>query len=303
MQLFSMISTKIKTFALVFAVAVGSTVAVQAQNLKNYSDSLSYALGSSLQSGLKQQGLDPLSPIFVGEAMKTVLSGGTPYLDAEKAMGNVNKCMTEKMQQQPVTVNVDTFSYSLGVLVAQNLKQQGFAGESFDSNQFMVGFNESLAGQPKISADQANEFINGHLKAASAQRFAAKKAEGEKFLAENGKRKEVITTASGLQYEVIRPGTGSTPRATDTVTTHYHGTLTNGQVFDSSVDRGQTIDFPVNRVIPGWTEALQLMKTGAKYRLYIPYNLAYGEQGAGGSIGPYEALIFDVELFKVNGKD
>ena len=112
-----------------------------------------------------------------------------------------------------------------------------------------------------------------------------------------------MTTASGLQYEIMTAGTGSTPKATDTVTTHYHGTLLDGTVFDSSVERGQPIDFPVNRVIAGWTEALQLMKTGAKYRLYIPYNLAYGEQGAGGQIGPFSALIFDVELIKVNGKD
>jgi FKBP-type peptidyl-prolyl cis-trans isomerase FklB len=303
MQLFSMISTKIKTFALVFAVSTVSVAALQGQNLKNYSDSLSYSLGSSLQVGLKQQGMDDLRPNFIADAMKKVLTEQPVYVNAEQAMGNVNKCMTEKMQQQPVTVNVDTFSYSLGVLVAQNLKQQGFTGDEFATEQFMTGFNESLAGQSKITAEQANNFINAHLAAAAGKRYAGKKEAGAKFLAENGKRAGITTTASGLQYEVLRAGTGSMPKATDTVTTHYHGTLVDGTVFDSSVDRGQPIDFPVNRVIPGWTEALQLMKTGAKYRLYLPYNIAYGEQGAGGSIGPFETLIFDVELIKVNGKD
>lgn len=108
------------------------------------------------------------------------------------------------------------------------------------------------------------------------------------------------TTASGLQYEVITEGTGPMPKATDKVTTHYHGTLLDGKVFDSSVQRGQPIDFPVNGVIQGWQEALQLMKVGSKWKLYVPYDLAYGDRGAGGDIGPYETLIFEVELIKIN---
>ena len=123
---------------------------------------------------------------------------------------------------------------------------------------------------------------------------------GADFLAENGKRKGVTTTKSGLQYEILKKGNGPIPAATDNVETHYHGTLLDGTVFDSSVERGQPISFGVNGVIAGWTEALQLMNVGSKWKLYIPYNLAYGERGAGQSIGPYSTLIFEVELLKIN---
>jgi FKBP-type peptidyl-prolyl cis-trans isomerase FklB len=123
--------------------------------------------------------------------------------------------------------------------------------------------------------------------------------DGIKFLQENMKRPEVQTTASGLQYEVIREGTGTKPRATETVEVHYRGTFIDGKTFDSSYDRGQKITFPLNRVISGWTEGLQLMKVGAHYKFYIPYNLAYGEAGAGGVIPPFSTLIFEVELFSV----
>lgn len=122
---------------------------------------------------------------------------------------------------------------------------------------------------------------------------------GETFLAENGKREGVKTTASGLQYEVLTEGTGKSPKATDTVEVHYRGTLIDGKEFDSSYKRGETIQFPLNGVIPGWTEGVQLMKEGAKYRFFIPSKLAYGSRGAGGVIGPDETLIFDVELIKV----
>jgi len=124
--------------------------------------------------------------------------------------------------------------------------------------------------------------------------------EGRKFLAENGKKPGVITTASGLQYEVLTAGTGETPKLTDKVTTHYKGTLINGKQFDSSYDRGEPATFPVSGVIKGWTEALQLMKVGDKWKLYIPYDLAYGERGAGRDIPPYSTLIFEIELLKVN---
>jgi FKBP-type peptidyl-prolyl cis-trans isomerase FklB len=125
------------------------------------------------------------------------------------------------------------------------------------------------------------------------------KEDGAKFLQENLKRQEVNVTASGLQYEVIRDGGGTRPGATDTVEVHYRGTFIDGTTFDSSYDRGQKISFPLNRVIRGWTEGLQLMKVGSHYRFFIPYNLAYGEMGAGGVIPPYATLIFDVELFTV----
>ncbi len=133
----------------------------------------------------------------------------------------------------------------------------------------------------------------------STQEPAVAMNAGQAFLAKNGQRAEVITTASGLQYEVLASGVGETPDADDHVTTHYHGTLINGEVFDSSVARGQPIEFPVNGVIRGWTEALQLMRVGDKWKLYIPPELAYGKRGAGASIGPDETLIFEVELLKV----
>ena len=169
------------------------------------------------------------------------------------------------------------------------------------------GFQDALAGTETINAEQANKLFSQCMaeqnKVAAEQnksKYTATLEKGAKFLAENGKRPGVKTTASGLQYEVMKEGTGPMPKATDKVTTHYHGTLLNGQVFDSSVNRGQPIDFPVNGVIQGWQEALQMMKVGSKWKLFVPYQLAYGERGAGGDIGPHEALIFEVELIKIN---
>lgn len=131
--------------------------------------------------------------------------------------------------------------------------------------------------------------------------MAENQKKGEQFLADNAKKEGVKTTASGLQYQVIKSGTGKTPGKKDTVKVHYHGTLVDGTVFDSSVDRGEPISFPVDGVIPGWTEALQLMKEGDKWKIFIPSNLAYGERGAGDKIGPNSALVFEVELLSVEG--
>lgn len=145
-------------------------------------------------------------------------------------------------------------------------------------------------------------FITGFImfSMANATTPAENKAAGEKFLAENGKAAGVVTTASGLQYQVFTEGTGASPKATDNVTVHYKGTTIDGKEFDSSYSRGEPATFPLNRVIAGWTEGVQLMKEGAKYRFFIPSNLAYGERGAGRDIGPNAALIFDVELIKIN---
>ena len=194
--------------------------------------------------------------------------------------------------------NMDTVSYSLGVLFAQNFKN----GEkiNIDANAMAKGFQDAIAGTEAIKVEQANQLFSQYMAEASKSKFAVTVEAGKKFLDENAKRPGVKVTASGLQYEVMVDGTGAIPKATDKVTTHYHGTLLNGKVFDSSVERGQPIDFPVNGVIQGWQEALQLMKTGSKWKLFVPYNLAYGERGAGADIGPYETLIFEVELLKVN---
>jgi FKBP-type peptidyl-prolyl cis-trans isomerase FklB len=200
--------------------------------------------------------------------------------------------------QNPTTQKMDSVSYSLGVLFAQNFKN----GEKvdIDATAMSKGFDDAVKGKETISAEKANQIFSSFMQAASQKKFAGNIDAGKKFLADNGKRAGVTTTASGLQYEIMKAGTGAKPLATDKVTVHYHGTLLNGKVFDSSVNRGQTIDFPVNGVIQGWQEALQLMPLGSKYKLFIPSNLAYGERGAGADIGPHETLIFEVELFKIN---
>ncbi len=193
---------------------------------------------------------------------------------------------------------MDSTSYSLGVLFAQNFKN----GEAvnLDATSMAKGFEDAMKGKEVINAQQANQIFSKFMQEAGQKKYLGAIEAGKKFLADNGKRPTVKTTESGLQYEVMFEGTGPKPKATDKVTVHYHGTLLNGKVFDSSVQRGQTIDFPVNGVIQGWQEALQLMPVGSKYKLFIPYNLAYGERGAGGDIGPYETLVFEVELFKIN---
>jgi FKBP-type peptidyl-prolyl cis-trans isomerase FklB len=200
--------------------------------------------------------------------------------------------------QNPTTQTMDSVSYSLGVLFAQNFKN----GEKvdIDATAMSKGFADAIKGVEAIDAARANQIFSSFMQQANTKKFAATIEAGNKFLAENGKRAGVTTTASGLQYEIMKAGTGPKPAATDKVTVHYHGTLLNGKVFDSSVQRGSPIDFPVNGVIQGWQEALQLMPMGSKWKVFIPSNLAYGERGAGGDIGPHEALIFEVELIKIN---
>jgi FKBP-type peptidyl-prolyl cis-trans isomerase FklB len=194
---------------------------------------------------------------------------------------------------------MDSLSYSLGVLVAQNLKNQGF--EKLDAESLSSAISDVLNdGEIKIETDKANALVQGYLQQKQQAQFASVIAENTKFLEENAKRGEVTTLPSGLQYEVLKEGEGDKPGATDKVTVHYHGTLIDGTVFDSSVERGSPTSFGVNQVIKGWTEALQLMPKGAKWKLYIPYDLAYGERGAGGKIGPYSTLIFEVELLEIN---
>ncbi len=180
---------------------------------------------------------------------------------------------------------LDSLSYSLGMNIGQNLKNEGL---------------DSLNSALLAKAMDAGQLVNNHLSALKEKKAQLVKAEGEKFLEENKKRAGVVTLPSGLQYEILKAGTGDKPLATDKVTTHYHGTFINGKVFDSSVERGQPAQFPVNRVIPGWTEALQLMPVGSKWRLWIPYNLAYGEKGYPPKIAPYTALIFEVELISID---
>lgn len=203
---------------------------------------------------------------------------------------------------------LDRISYALGLSMGNNFKSSGI--EILDINDFADGVAAVYAGaKPKMSYDEAKVEIQKFFQAMEAKQQEAaqemakvNQAAGEAFLAENGKRPEVTTTASGLQYEVLAEGNGDMPTAGDQVTVHYTGKLIDGTVFDSSVERGQPATFGVTQVIPGWVEALQMMKVGSKWRLFIPSNIAYGPQGAGGVIGPNATLIFDVELLQIVGK-
>lgn len=200
-------------------------------------------------------------------------------------------------QNQP-PIKMDSLSYSLGIIVGQNIKNQGI--DSVDAASLAEGLSDILTGGSlKIDIPDANAMLNDYFKMKQMVQFEEIVAEGKKFLEENKQRAEVTTTASGLQYEVLTEGTGESPDISDRVTVHYHGSLLSGKVFDSSVERGTPATFGVGQLISGWTEALQLMTEGAKWRLYIPYDLAYGERGAGQDIPPYSTLVFDVELIKI----
>lgn len=194
--------------------------------------------------------------------------------------------------------NMDKLSYSLGVLIAQNFKQQGL--ESVQPTDVANGISDVLAGTATMTPEEANALFGAFMEEKQKEMHKGSVEAGEKFLIENAKKEGVTTLPSGLQYEILKEGTGPKPAATDKVTTHYHGTLIDGTVFDSSVERGSPATFPVNGVIAAWVEALQLMPTGSKWRLYCPSDLAYGERGAGKLIGPFATLIFEVELISIN---
>ncbi len=199
---------------------------------------------------------------------------------------------------------MDKISYALGLGIGSQLKSMG--ADSLNIDDFAQAMKDAIAGTEQMTAAEAQQTTQAFFKEQEAKQ-RAKAAEmgktarqaGEKYLAENAKKPGVIVLDSGLQYQVLTEGTGKSPKATDRVKCHYEGFLTDGTVFDSSVQRGEPAVFPLNGVIAGWTEGVQLMKEGAKYRFFIPYNLAYGEAGAAGAIPPYAALIFDVELIEV----
>lgn len=196
---------------------------------------------------------------------------------------------------------MDKLSYAWGLAMGRQL--QGMGVKEINSEDFKDGVKVAFdGGEPKIPVEEAQKLINDYLTDLQKKAEAAARAEGEKFLKENGLKEGVKTTASGLQYIVDKEGTGAQPTAEDEVTVHYTGKLLSGQVFDSSINRGEPATFPLNRVIPGWTEGVQLMKEGAKYTFFIPSDLAYGPQGIPNAIPPHSTLIFDVELIKVNKK-
>ncbi|MCD8394999.1 MAG: FKBP-type peptidyl-prolyl cis-trans isomerase [Bacteroidales bacterium] len=204
------------------------------------------------------------------------------------------------------TNSLDRISYALGLSMGNNFRASGI--KEINIQDFADGVAAVFYGSaPKMSYDEAKKEIQAFFEkmqkeqeAEAAKMAEVNKKAGEEFLAENGKRVDVLTTPSGLQYEVITQGEGPKPTASDRVEVHYTGKLIDGTVFDSSVDRGVPATFGVTQVIPGWVEALQLMNEGSKWRLFIPSNLAYGPQGAPGAIPPNATLIFDVELLKVN---
>ena len=188
-------------------------------------------------------------------------------------------------------------SYALGLSIGHQLQQMN--ATELNIEDFAKGIKDVFAGKTEMTEAEAQAAVQNFFQQKAKEQADAAKADGEAFLAENGKKDGVVTLPSGLQYQVLKEGNGRKPNATDQVECHYEGTLIDGQVFDSSYRRGETATFGLNQVIKGWTEGLQLMQEGAKYRFFIPYHLAYGEQGAGQSIPPYAALIFDVELVKV----
>lgn len=204
--------------------------------------------------------------------------------------------------------DLDKLSYALGLSMGNNFRASGI--ETVNVQDFADGVAAVFYGsEPKMTYDEAKAVIQEYFTALEAKQKEAAAAmadvnakAGQEFLAENGKRAEVKTTASGLQYEVIKEGDGVQPAASDQVVVHYTGKLIDGTVFDSSEERGMPATFGVTQVIPGWVEALQLMKAGSTWRLFIPSQLAYGPQGAGGVIGPNQTLIFDVTLLEVVGK-
>lgn len=195
---------------------------------------------------------------------------------------------------------LEKVSYCFGVNIAQNMKQQGM--NNISASLLAKGLDDYLTGKSlEIKEEEIPAILQDFFKKLQEAQFEGNVEAGKAFLAENAKREGVVTLKSGLQYEVIKEGNGIKPKATDKVTTHYHGTLIDGTVFDSSVNRGEPATFPVNGVIKGWVEGLQLMPMGSKWRLYVPEDLAYGANPhPGGPIEPYSTLIFDIELIAIN---
>jgi FKBP-type peptidyl-prolyl cis-trans isomerase FklB len=224
--------------------------------------------------------------------------------EVDKLKGEVaalNNQITELKKPKTVDLNSNDkkVAYGIGTLIASNLKQQG--GDSLDIDALTFGVKDILQNvTPKIEQQEAMTIVQEYMQKKMEKKTGKAKEEGQKFLEGNKTQAGVKVTPSGLQYKVINAGKGKSPKPTDNVTVHYTGKLVDGTVFDSSVERGEPATFGVGQVIPGWTEALQLMKEGDKWMLFIPSDLAYGERGAGGQIPPHSTLIFEVELIKVN---
>lgn len=200
--------------------------------------------------------------------------------------------------QASIVTSKDSASYAFGLSVAENLKSLGITGLNY--TVLSKAMNDVFEGNKLlIASEQSQKVIYNYITEANKAKFAGSIAEGNKFLEDNKKKTGIVTTPSGLQYQILQPGSGAKPNATDEVTVHYKGTLLNGKQFDSSYDRKEPTALTLNNVIPGWTEGVQLMPMGAKYRFFVPYQLGYGEKGAGNDIPPYSVLIFEIELIKI----
>jgi FKBP-type peptidyl-prolyl cis-trans isomerase FklB len=211
---------------------------------------------------------------------------------------NLAAQVQEVSYENPLKNASDSLSYSFGFLIGNNLMTQGV--KELNHDLFLQGFNNGFANeQPILKIENANTCVQDYFNKQIADESNMNLQKSAEFLVENQSREGVVTLPSGLQYKILEPGEGTPPKATDQVRVHYTGTFIDGTVFDSSIERNEPIVFGVNQVIPGWTEALQLMKPGAKWMLFVPPALAYGEKGAGGVIGPNQALVFEVQLIEV----
>lgn len=222
-----------------------------------------------------------------------------PVLAAAFIVASCN-AQNKKTDNTKMSSTIDSVSYGLGVAIGNNLKNSGF--DSLKVELMSQALSDVFAGKATMKQEEADKIIQGYMMEKEKMKGEENLKKGQAFLEANKSKDGVKTTASGLQYIVMKEGAGAKPTLNDKVTTHYHGTLIDGTVFDSSVERGQPASFPVSGVIPGWTEALQMMTVGSKYKLFVPANLGYGERGAGGKIGPNSVLIFEVELISIDGK-
>lgn len=205
----------------------------------------------------------------------------------------------KKNENIKMSSTIDSVSYGLGVAIGNDLKNRGF--DSVKIEIMAQALKEVFEGKATMKQEDAGRIIQGYMSEMEKAKGADNLKKGQDFLEANKSKEGVKTTSSGMQYIVLKEGNGEKPSLDDKVTTHYHGTLIDGTVFDSSVDRGQPASFPVSGVIPGWTEALQMMGVGSKWKLFLPSNLAYGERGAaGGKIGPNTVLVFEVELLSID---
>jgi FKBP-type peptidyl-prolyl cis-trans isomerase FklB len=229
---------------------------------------------------------------FVFCALAANASAQKPPKSSSKKPAKTDTKVAEK-------VAADKFSQALGTAIAENLKANGLKPTDINTKDMMEAMEAALKGTPVMDINAAQMAVTEKINGLQANKGKEAEVAGKQYLEQNKTKQGVITTASGLQYMVINQGTGNKPSLSDKVKVHYHGTLIDGKVFDSSVDRGEPIAFPLNGVIQGWQEGVQLMQVGAKYRFFIPHELAYGSRPAG-QIPPYSTLIFDVELLGIN---